>query len=137
GVEALLCRQRRETYRIRVAEDGRRRGAAEIHVKAPPGAPVVGIGETDQTFVHAAVQAAALADRRQGRTFLDLGQGRGGARGRFAHSVGLRFALLSASARKRKRRPQSRSDPLRLHAVHRLLLAPPLVRPRRTRTATR
>src|SRR5690606_5876821 len=63
GVEALLRRQRRETHRIRVAEDGRRRGAAEIHVKAPPGAPVVGIGETDQTFVHAAVQAAALADR--------------------------------------------------------------------------
>uniref|UniRef100_A0A0N5A091 LigA n=1 Tax=Parastrongyloides trichosuri TaxID=131310 RepID=A0A0N5A091_PARTI len=82
GVEPLLRRQRHEAHRIRVAEDGRRRGAAEIDVKAPPGAPVVRIGEADQPLVHAAVQAAALAHRRQGRTILDLGQGRGGARGR-------------------------------------------------------
>jgi len=58
--------ERRERHFCRVAEDRRRHGAANIHVKAGPCILVVHAGEAKQSLADTAIERAALLDGFQG-----------------------------------------------------------------------
>ena len=60
GGEALLGGERRVAVFLGVAEERRGDGSAEIDVDAAPLAVAIGLGETGQTGVHAALNEALL-----------------------------------------------------------------------------